>query len=236
MLKTAMLSAVATVALIAAGPALAQETTPPAQTLPTAQQEASQAPFVTEVLRADGRFTTLLAALEQAELTSVLENQVAVSIFAPTDEAFAALPEEERTRLMDPANLGELRALLLYHVIAADVASDQIMGMRGGVPTAAGAQVQFDGTGDAIRVDAATVVEGDIETANGTVFAIDAVLNPTASQAAMGDEEAVAPTQPTQPDQPTETAPPVESTPPTLPEEPTEDAMEPNDPLPTTPE
>lgn len=221
MLKTAMMSAVATVALIAAGPALAQETTPPAQTLPTAQQEASQAPSVTEVLRADGRFTTLLAALEQAELTSVLENQVAVSIFAPTDEAFAALPEEERARLMDPANLGELRELLLYHVIAADVASDQIMGMRGGVPTAAGAQVQFDGTGDAIRVDAATVVEADIETANGAVFAIDTVLSPAASQAAMGDEEA---------------AVAVESTPPTLPEEPTEDAMEPNAPLPTTPE
>jgi len=221
MLKTAMMSAVATVALIAAGPALAQETTPPAQTLPTAQQEASQAPSVTEVLRADGRFTTLLAALEQAELTSVLENQVAVSIFAPTDEAFAALPEEERTRLMDPANLGELRELLLYHVIAADVASDQIMGMRGGVPTAAGAEVQFDGTGDAIRVDAATVVEADIETANGAVFAIDTVLSPAASQAAMGDEEA---------------AVAVESTPPTLPEEPTEDALEPNTPLPTTPE
>jgi hypothetical protein len=101
------------------------------------------------------------------------------------------------------------------------VASDQILGTRGGVPTASGAQVQFDGTGDAIRVDAATVVEGDIETANGTVFVLDAVLNPAASQAAMGDEEAVEP---------------VESTPPTLPEEPTGDAMEPNDPLPTTPE
>ncbi len=225
MLKTAMMSAVATVALIAAGPALAQEatppTTPPAETMPASPQEASQAPSVTEVLRADGRFTTLLAALEQAELTSVLENQAAVSIFAPTDDAFAALPEEDRTRLMDPANIGELREVLLYHVIAADVSSDQILGSRGGVPTAAGAQVQFDGTGDAIRVDAATVVEADIETANGTVFAIDAVLNPTASQAAMGDEEAAAP---------------VESTPPTLPEDPTEDAMEPNDPLPTTPE
>lgn len=220
MLKTAMMSAVATVALIAAGPALAQEATPPAGTMQAMPQEAAQAPSVTEALRADGRFTTLLAALEQAELTSVLENQAAVSIFAPTDDAFAALPEAERTRLMDPANVGELRARLLYHVIAADVASDQIMGTRGSVPTAGGAQVQFDGTGDAIRVDAATVVEADIETANGTVFVLDSVLNPSTSQAAMGDEEA---------------AVAVESTPPTLPEEPTEDAMEPNDPLPTTP-
>jgi uncharacterized surface protein with fasciclin (FAS1) repeats len=221
MLKTAMMSAVATVALIAAGPALAQETTPPAETMQAMPQEATQAPSVTEVLRADGRFTTLLAALEQAELTSVLENQAAVSIFAPTDEAFAALPEADRARLMDPANVAELREVLLYHVVAADVASDQILGTRGGVPTAAGGQVQFDGTGESIRVDAATVVEGDIQTANGTVFVLDAVLNPAASQAATGDEEAVEP---------------VESTPPTLPEEPTEDAMEPNDPLPTTPE
>lgn len=223
MLKTAVMSAVATAALIAAGPALAQETpptTPPAGTVPMTQQQAATAPSVTEVLRADGRFTILLAALEQAELTSVLENQAAVSIFAPTDDAFAALPEADRTRLMDPANVGELRELLLYHVIAADVASDQIVGTRGGVPTAAGGQVQFDGTGDAIRVDAATVVEGDIQTANGTIFVLDAVLNPAASRAAMGDEEAAAA---------------VESTPPTLPEEPTEDAMEPNDPLPTTP-
>lgn len=221
MLKTAMMSAVATVALIAAGPALAQETTPPAETMQAMPQEATQAPSVTKVLRADGRFTTLLAALEQAELTSVLENQAAVSIFAPTDEAFAALPEADRARLMDPANVAELREVLLYHVVAADVASDQILGTRGGVPTAAGGQVQFDGTGESIRVDAATVVEGDIQTANGTVFVLDAVLNPAASQAATGDEEAVEP---------------VESTPPTLPEEPTEDAMEPNDPLPTTPE
>lgn len=221
MLKTVMMSAVATVALIAAGPALAQETTPPAETMQAMPQEATQAPSVTKVLRADGRFTTLLAALEQAELTSVLENQAAVSIFAPTDEAFAALPEADRARLMDPANVAELREVLLYHVVAADVASDQILGTRGGVPTAAGGQVQFDGTGESIRVDAATVVEGDIQTANGTVFVLDAVLNPAASQAATGDEEAVEP---------------VESTPPTLPEEPTEDAMEPNDPLPTTPE
>jgi len=228
MLKTAMMSAVATVALTAAGPALAQETTPPttppAQTMQATPQEAAQAPSVTEVLQADGRFTILLAALEQAELTSVLEDQAAVSIFAPTDDAFAALPEADRARLMDPANIVELRELLLYHVIAADVASEQIVGMRGGVPTAAGAEVQFDGTGDAIRVDAATVVEGDIQTANGAVFAIDAVLNPATSQAAMGDAEAVQPTEP------------VESTPPTLPEDPVDEAMEPNAPLPTTPE
>ena len=61
MLKTAMMSAVATVALIVAGPALAQETPAPAETMQAMPQEAATAPSVTEVLRADGRFTTLLA-------------------------------------------------------------------------------------------------------------------------------------------------------------------------------
>lgn len=174
-------------------------TTAPAPTeAPTAAITTSQAQenSVVAVLRTDGRFTTLLSALDAAGLTAVLEAQPAVSIFAPTDEAFAAVPEAERTRLMDPANREELRSLLLYHVIAADVQSSQIEGARGGVPTAGGAQVQLDGTGDAIKIDDATVVTADIDASNGAVFAIDKVLMPSASQAAMGDEQAVSPAEP----------------------------------------
>jgi uncharacterized surface protein with fasciclin (FAS1) repeats len=174
-------------------------TTAPAPTeAPTAAITTSQAQenSVVAVLRTDGRFTTLLSALDAAGLTAVLEAQPAVSIFAPTDEAFAAVPEAERTRLMDPANREELRSLLLYHVIAADVQSSQITGARGGVPTAGGAQVQLDGTGDAIKIDDATVVTADIDASNGAVFAIDKVLMPSASQAAMGDEQSVSPAEP----------------------------------------
>ncbi|MBU1325309.1 MAG: fasciclin domain-containing protein [Alphaproteobacteria bacterium] len=194
-------------------------TTAPAPTGAPTAATASQAQenSVVAVLRADGRFTTLLSALDAAGLTAVLEAQPAVSIFAPTDEAFAAVPEAERTRLMDPANREELRALLLYHVIAADVQSSQITGARGGVPTAGGAQVQLDGTGDAIKVDSATVVQADIDASNGAVFAIDKVLMPSASQAAMGDEQAVTPAEPsaTEPAMPAE--PTGEATPPAQP-------------------
>lgn len=184
-------------------------------TTPQAQENS-----VVAVLRADGRFTTLLSALDAAGLTAVLEAQPAVSIFAPTDEAFAALPEAERTRLMDPANREELRSLLLYHVIAADVQSSQITGARGGVPTAGGAQVQLDGTGEAIKIDSATVVQADIDAANGAVFAIDAVLTPSASQAAMGDEEEVAPAQPAAPATPATPATDAQATEPAVPAEP----------------
>lgn len=182
------------------GPETAVPPTPPATASPQAQAqtqvqagtEVAEADNVVEVLRAQGRFSTLLAALEQAQLIDTLSTRPAISIFAPTDAAFAALPEAERARLMDPANAQELRQLLLYHVIVADVASDQIRGARGPVETAARTQVQLDGVGDAIKVDEATVVQADIDASNGAVFAIDRVLNPAASRAAMGDAEAPA--------------------------------------------
>ena len=133
---------------------------------------------VIDVLTAQGNFTTLLAALNQAQLTETLKSRAAITIFAPTDDAFAAVPEAERTRLMDPANAAELRALLLYHVIVADVSSAQITGARGGVETANSAKVMLDGTGEGLRIDGATVTRADIDASNGAVFAIDKVLNP----------------------------------------------------------
>jgi uncharacterized surface protein with fasciclin (FAS1) repeats len=184
-----------------APPVVAQPVTP--ASIPTAPAAAAagaqtQTPAaqntVVDVLRARGQFTTLLSALDAAQLTETLSTQPAVSIFAPTDAAFAALPEAERTRLLDPANVNDLRQLLLYHVIVADVNSAQIDGARGGVETAAGVEVQLDGAGDAIKVDNATVTTADIDASNGSVFIIDRVLNPAESQVATGDaEEATAP-------------------------------------------
>ncbi|WP_374514740.1 fasciclin domain-containing protein, partial [Brevundimonas sp.] len=204
--RSMLLAATAASALLAAPAVLAQ--TPPQDPSPqpqpapaaaapateTAPTSAAESETVIDVLRARGDFSTLLAALDRAGLTETLASRAAISIFAPTDAAFAALPEEERTRLLDPANAAELRERLLYHVIVADVASGQIEGTRGGVQTAARTEVQLDGTGDAIKVDRATVVQADIGAANGAVFAIDQVLDPARSLAAMGDSEAAAET------------------------------------------
>ena len=221
MLRTKLLAATAVATLMAA-PALAQEATPPAQTtvpdaatasapstMPAPAEAAPQAmtpaetetpaagETVVDVLRASGQFSTLLGALDQAQLTETLSTRPAISIFAPTDAAFAALPEAERTRLMDPANANELRQVLLYHVIVADVTPDQIEGRKGGVPTASEAQILLDGTGDAIKADGATVVSAELDASNGAVFPIDKVLNPAQSMAAMGDEESAAATEAT---------------------------------------
>lgn len=162
----------------------ATQTPPSPQAAPAAQAAAPAAVgTVIEVLTTQGDFTTLLAALDQAQLAETLSTRPAVTIFAPTDAAFAALPEAERTRLMDPANAQALRTLLLYHVIVADVSSAQITGARGGVQTANGAEVMLDGVGEGIRIDAATVTRADIDASNGAVFAIDRVLNPAESMA-----------------------------------------------------
>lgn len=208
MLRTRLLTATAAIALFAAPAAFAQDASPSTMTPAPAEQTAPAAATpaepvnegtettpaaggnVIDTLKANGQFTTLLTALDAAQLTATLQTQPAISIFAPTDAAFAALPEADRTRLMDPANVNELRQVLLYHVIVADVNSSQIQGAKGGVETAARSQVQLDGTGSTLKIDDATITQADIDASNGAVFVIDKVLTPAASQAAMGDEEA----------------------------------------------
>lgn len=188
MLRTKLLTAVTATALLTAPAAMAQ--TAPAQTAPAADAAAEALPpiaseNVIEVLKAHGRFSTLLQAFDQAQLTETLATRDRITIFAPTDEVFAALPEAERTRLLDPANIQELRNLMLYHVLVADLRPDQIIGARGPIATAGGLEVEIDGTGEAITIDSATVTDPAIDAANGGIYVIDRLLNPNA--AAQGD-------------------------------------------------
>ncbi|MFN3931207.1 MAG: fasciclin domain-containing protein [Brevundimonas sp.] len=188
MLRNTLLTAAAAAALLTAPAAMAQ-TAPaaPAQAAPAADAAPAIANNVIDVLKARGEFTTLLTALDQAQLTETLATRPAITLFAPTDAAFAALPEAERTRLLDPANAQELRNLLLYHVLVTDLTTAQIEGAAGEIPTAGGLEVQIDGAGEAITYGSATVVQAEIDAGNGGIFPIDAVLNP--ASAAQGDAE-----------------------------------------------
>lgn len=193
MLRTTLLSAAAAAALLAAPAAMAQTApaqTAPAQTAPAQTTAPAATPAaagtVIDVLKARGSFTTLLRAFDQAQLTETLATRPAITIFAPTDEAFAALPEAERTRLLDPANAQELRNLMLYHILVAELTTDQIKGARGPIATAGGVEVDIDGTGETIAIDTAKVVQAEIDATNGGVFVIDKVLKPEAAPAAAG--------------------------------------------------
>ncbi|MDY6923874.1 MAG: fasciclin domain-containing protein [Pseudomonadota bacterium] len=191
MLRVKLLTAAATAALLIAPAAMAQTPATPATPAAPAQAATETTPAIAnnviDVLKARGEFTTLLGALDQAQLTETLASRPAITLFAPTDAAFGALPEAERTRLLDPANAQELRNLLLYHVLVTDLTTDQIKGAAGEIPTAGGLEVSIDGAGEAITYGSATVVQAEIDAGNGGIFPIDKVLNPAG--AAQGDTE-----------------------------------------------
>lgn len=126
--------------------------------------------------------TTLVAAVSgqlnaDVNLVDTL-NGDEFTVFAPVDDAFAALPAETVTALMQPENAGLLTAILTYHVVPgqilpADIAGDQV--------TVNGATVTVTGSGDDLQVNGANVICGGVMTANATVYLIDTVLTPPAS-------------------------------------------------------
>lgn len=193
-------------------------TPPPPAQLPAPAPAAVAGPNVVDVLRSEGQFSTLLRLLDAAQLTSVLTSDADITILAPTDAAFAALPAGELDRLSQPENAQELRSLLLYHVINADVRADQVLNRRGGVQTGGGVEVMLDGSGGEIRADAASVTRSDLRGGNGAVFVLDQVLDPGTSQAEASPVQA-----PPEPPASAPDAPPAEPAPP-----PTETAPQPD--------
>lgn len=123
--------------------------------------------------------STLVDAVTAADLVPTLQGEGPFTVFAPTNEAFAALPPAELERLLKPANKDELANILTYHVVAGDVkAADLSDGQM--VETVQGEKLEVsisdDGT---VMIGDATVVTPDVEASNGTVHVIDAVLVPS---------------------------------------------------------
>lgn len=171
---------------------------------------------IVETLKANGQFKTLIKGLEATNMTGVLKTNTNLTVFAPTDAAFAALPAGELDRLMkDPA---ALQKLLTYHVVNASVDSSKIKGAKGGVATVAGGEVIVDGSGEMLKANTATIVQADVRPTNGVIHVIDKVLTPetapsvaaTAPTGATTDAAATAPA--TVPPPPARTTP--ESAPP----------------------
>lgn len=145
-----------------------------AATAQTADTPLTDGPLV-DALRADGRFTTLADALQKTGLAASLDPATPVTLFAPTDEAFAALPEGLLAGLSDD----DLRALLLAHVVAGDVTADAARD-AGTATTASGTALTFEGT-DALTANGAAVTVDAMAVEGVRVHAVDAVLLPTAT-------------------------------------------------------
>jgi uncharacterized surface protein with fasciclin (FAS1) repeats len=171
----------AAAALALAGPALAQPAAAPA---PAAAAPAPMSMTLTpsgdivDTLKAAGNFTLLLKALDASNLTQVAKRaSPPLTLLAPTDAAFQALPAGQLDNLMKTENSAQLQALLVYHVINAPVPLSQVQGKKGPIATGAGTQVQIDGTVSPMRINDANVL-GQAQVANGDVYVIDKVLTP----------------------------------------------------------
>ena len=124
-----------------------------------------------------GQFNTLVAAVEAADLVTTLKGDGPFTVFAPTDEAFAALPEGTVENLLKPENKDQLIAVLTYHVVPGKIMSSDIAGTATMVESVQGSELDVNAT-DGVTVDGATVVTADIETDNGVIHVIDRVVLP----------------------------------------------------------
>ncbi len=123
-----------------------------------------------------GSFTTLVAAVQAAGLVETLKGDGPFTVFAPTDDAFAALPAGTVEELLKPENKDLLTSILTYHVVPGKVMSTDLSdGMT--AATAQGGEVTIKTMGG-VTVDGANVVTADIETANGVIHVIDSVIQP----------------------------------------------------------
>ena len=125
-------------------------------------------------LAEEAGFTTLVAAVKAAGLEETLTEKGPFTVFAPTDEAFAKLPEGTLESLL--ADPEKLKKVLLYHVVSGSVTSDQVIKMKK-AETLEGSNVAINSK-KGVMINDATVIKADIEASNGTVHVIDTVLIP----------------------------------------------------------
>lgn len=124
-----------------------------------------------------GSFTTLATALEAAGLVETLKGAGPFTVFAPTDEAFAKLPDGVVADLLKPENVERLRSVLTYHVVPGSVPASEVVELDM-AKTVNGQSVKIAVTGEKVMVDSAQVVTPDIMASNGVIHVIDSVILP----------------------------------------------------------
>ena len=124
-----------------------------------------------------GTFNTLAAALTAADLVETLKGEGPFTVFAPTDEAFAKLPEGTVEDLLKPENKDQLVAVLTYHVVPGKVMAADVVGLSE-APTVNGAMIPVSVMDGTVMLGDVAVTATDIEASNGVIHVIDGVLLP----------------------------------------------------------
>ena len=147
---------------------------------PSTEEQAAGDENLSEVVEGNDSFNTFEQAVAAAGLEETLAEPGPYTIFAPTDEAFAALPPETLDQLLKPENQEQLRQILSYHVVSGSLTSPSIT--SGELTTAAGEPITIEANAGQVTVDGAQVVEPDLLAQNGVIHGIDQVLLPPGLQ------------------------------------------------------
>jgi uncharacterized surface protein with fasciclin (FAS1) repeats len=131
---------------------------------------------MTATLRANPNFSILVKALDAANLSAILAGTPQLTLFAPTDAAFQALPAGVLAALTNPANLPTLQRILTYHLVHLDLDADKVKGAKGPVTSVEGQSLQVDGFGATPMVDDAHILQVGVHASNGWIYPIDKVL------------------------------------------------------------
>jgi uncharacterized surface protein with fasciclin (FAS1) repeats len=128
-------------------------------------------------LKASGQFATFLKALDGSGLTPLLDKPGALTVFAPTDAAFAALPEGVLANLLKPENSVQLQAVVAYHIVNTKIPAVQVIGHAATpVPSVINKPITIDGLASPIKVNDADVIQAAAPASNGVIYVIDRVL------------------------------------------------------------
>ncbi|REJ65406.1 MAG: fasciclin domain-containing protein [Planctomycetota bacterium] len=165
------LAAFAVVASLVAVPALA------ADKCPLNDQHAEAKPDIVATAVDAGSFSTLVAAVQAADLVGTLQGDGPFTVFAPTDDAFAKLPEGTVETLLKPENKSKLVAILTYHVVPGKVTAADVVKLDKAT-TVQGSDVTISVADGGVKIDNANVVQADIECGNGVIHVIDSVIIP----------------------------------------------------------
>nr|WP_297347291.1 fasciclin domain-containing protein [uncultured Glaciecola sp.] len=132
---------------------------------------------IVDTAASNSDFTTLVAAVKAAGLVDALKAEGPLTVFAPTNEAFAKLPAGTVESLLLPENKAKLVQILTYHVVAGQVMAADVVKIDS-AKTLEGSSITVTVSGGAVKVDDANVTTTDIKTSNGVIHVIDTVIMP----------------------------------------------------------
>ena len=196
MSPTRLFLAAVAVAGLGAAPFAASAQTPAEAPAAASKPVAVQGDLV-DTLKLSGQFTTFVGGIDATNLTTLLKTNKNLTVFAPTDTAFAAMPADQLAKLK--SDKVAMQKFVLHHVVNAPIDSSKIKGAKGPIPSGAGDTILLDGSDEAaMKVDGASIVQADLRTGSGLLHIVDHVLvsGQGASEPAVADAATSAPARP----------------------------------------